>query len=71
VIPTQAVCLYPEDETHDEDVHDNEENTPYMEDVLSNGLRNNLSNILDDNPSMSELTTQAQIASMRMMMEEQ
>ena len=42
-----------------------------MEDALSNGLGDNLSDVLGDNPSEPEPTTQSEIASMQKMMEEQ
>jgi len=42
-----------------------------MEAALSDGLGDNLSDVLGDNPSQPEPTTQSEIASMRKMMEEQ
>jgi len=42
-----------------------------MEDALSDGLRDKLSEVLGDNPSEPEHTTQFEIASMGRMMEEQ
>jgi hypothetical protein len=42
-----------------------------MEDALSDGLGNNVSDVLGDNPSEPESTTQSEIGSMRKMIEEQ
>ena len=56
---------------HDENDHNDEENTADMEDDLTDGLGDNLSDILGDNPSEPKPTTQSEIASMRKMMEEQ
>jgi hypothetical protein len=42
-----------------------------MEDALSDGLGDNLSDILGNNPSEPEPTTQSEVASMRKTMEEQ
>jgi hypothetical protein len=42
-----------------------------MEDAMSDGLGDNLSDILVDNPSEPEPTTQSEITSMRTMIEEQ
>jgi len=42
-----------------------------MEDTLSEGLGDNLSDVLRDNPSDPEPTTQSEIASMEKMMQEQ
>jgi small-conductance mechanosensitive channel len=42
-----------------------------MEDTLSNGLGDNLRDVLGDNPGEPEPTTESEIASMRKMMEEQ
>jgi hypothetical protein len=42
-----------------------------MDDALSNGLGDNLSDVLCDNPREPEPTTPSEIASMRMMMDEQ
>ena len=62
-ILTRGASVLPEDEIHDEDDHDDEENTADMEDTLSDGLGDNLSE--------PEPTMQSEIASMRKMMEEQ
>jgi len=56
---------------HDEDDHDDKENTADMEDALSDSLGDNLSDVLGDNNSEPELTTQSMIGSMRKMMEAQ
>jgi len=71
LILTPGASVLPEDEICHENDHDDEENTAYMEDDLSDGLGDKLSDVLDDNPSEPEPTTQSEIASMRMMMEEQ
>jgi len=42
-----------------------------MDDALSDGLGDHLSDVLGDNPSKPEPTTQSKIVSMRKMMEEQ
>jgi hypothetical protein len=42
-----------------------------MEDALSDGLGENLSDVLGDNPCKPEPTTQSEMASMPKMMEEQ
>jgi hypothetical protein len=42
-----------------------------MEDTLSDGLGDNLSNVLGDIPSEPERTTQSEIESMRTMMKAQ
>ena len=53
------------------DDHDDKEHTPEMEDALSNCLGGSLIDVLGDNPTEPELTTQSEIASMRKMMQEQ
>jgi len=62
-IPTREASVLPEDEIHDEDDHDDEENTANMDDALSDSLGDNLSE--------PEPPTQFEIPSMRKMMEEQ
>jgi hypothetical protein len=71
LILTRGASVLPEDEILDEDDHDDEDNTADMDDALRDNLGNNLSDILADNPSKPEPTTQSEIASMRKMMEEQ
>jgi hypothetical protein len=58
-------------EIYDEVDHDDEQNTADMEDALSNGLGDNLSDVLGEDPSKPEPTTQSEIVSMPKMMEEQ
>jgi len=70
-ILTWGASVLLEDGFCDENDHDDEENTADIEDALSNGLGDNLRNVLADNPSEPELTTQSEIVSMRKMMEEQ
>jgi hypothetical protein len=70
-ILTRGASVPPEDAIHDEDQHDDEENTADMKDALSDVLGDNLSDVLGDNPSEPEPTTQSEIASMRKMMEVQ
>jgi len=66
-----GASVLPEHEIHDEDNHDDEENTADMEDALSDVLGDNLSDVLGDNPSEPEPTTRSEIASTRKMVEEQ
>ena len=70
-ILTRGVSVLLQDKIHHKDDHDHEENTANVEDALSEGLGDNLSNILTDNPREPEPTTHSEIASMRKMMEEQ
>jgi len=70
-ILTRGASVLLEDEIDDEDGHDDEENTADMEDALSDGPGDNLSDVLGDIPSEPEPTMQSKIASMRKMMEEQ
>jgi hypothetical protein len=62
-ILTRGACILPKDELHEEEDHDNEENSADIEDALSNSPGDNLSE--------PELTTQSELVSMRKMMEEQ
>ena len=70
ILPHGASVL-PEEEIHDEDDQDDEENPADMEDASNKGLGDNLSDVLGDNPSKPEPTTQSEIATMRKMMDKQ
>jgi small-conductance mechanosensitive channel len=70
-IVTRGAFILPEDEIHEEDGNDDEENTADMEDALSDGLADNLRDVLGDNPCEPEPTIQSEIASIRKMLEEQ
>jgi len=70
-ILTRGASVLSQDEINDKQDHNDEENTADMEHALSDGLRDNLSDVLGYNPSEPEPTTQSDIASMRKMMEEQ
>jgi hypothetical protein len=59
------------DEIHEKNDCHEEENTADMEDDLSNSLGDNLGDILCDDPSEPEPTTQSAIESMRKIMDEQ
>jgi hypothetical protein len=70
-ILTRGLSILQDDDKHYEDDHDDNERTADMEDALNDGLGDNLSDVLCDNPSEPEPTTQSEIASMQMTMEEQ
>jgi len=56
-ILTGGASVLPQDEIHDEVDHNDEENTADMEAALSDGLGNNLCDVLGDNPSEPVPTT--------------
>jgi len=70
-ILTRWASVPPENKILETNDHDDQENTADMEDDLSNNPCHNRSDILGDNPSEPEPTTQSNIASMQMMMEEE
>jgi len=70
-IITQGATVLPEAEIHNKDDHADEEITANMEDTLSDGLGDNFSDVLANNPSKSEPTTHSAISSMRKMMDNQ
>jgi hypothetical protein len=67
-ILTQGASGLPEDEIHDKDDHDDTANIAHVDDALSDGLGDNLSNVLGDNPREPKHTIQSEIASMQKIM---
>jgi len=67
---TQMAFEVQDDDIFEESDQNDEQITANREDDLSNGLRNNLSNIVGDNVSDHEPPTQSKITSMQHMLEE-